>query len=303
MKRAAVAGLALLAAGCSSTVVAPPAPPNPPQPANLAFVDTPATTAATTGIKQAVETAFTYDSTDQGAVAKTEQEYLAGAARTQFDQTFAQVKTTPVKTKTQVLSTGVADLQPRSAKVLVVASQQSSTPDGKTNAATALMLVTAVPASGHWQLTDLNFDPRGALAPDAPAASGAATTRDSALAAAHQDGAILLTLDAQNADAVYDRYESVAADPLLGQFRTTRAHTVDNMKASGAKTSLDPQSVAALTSATPDGKQATVLLGAIVSTQQKGGTQDRRLNVQLTLVRQGAGWKVSGIESLGATQS
>ncbi|QRP51243.1 hypothetical protein I6J71_41500 [Amycolatopsis sp. FDAARGOS 1241] len=264
-------------------------------------MDTAATTAATTGVKQAVETAFTYDSTNQDAVAKTEQEYLAGAARTQFDQTFAQVKTTPVKTKTQVLSTGVAELQPRSAKVLVVASQQSSTPDGKQNAATALLLVTAVPAGGHWQLTDLNFDPRGVLAPTG--GSGAAATRDSALAAAHQEGAILLTLDAQNADAVYDRYESVAADPLLSQFRTDRAHTVDSMKASGTKTSLDPQSVAALTSASADGKQATVLLGAIVSTQQKGGTQDRRLNVQLTLVRQGATWKVSGIESIGASQT
>ncbi|WP_326567922.1 hypothetical protein VSH64_39905 [Amycolatopsis rhabdoformis] len=287
-------------AGCSSPTAGSPAPAPAAAPANLAYVDGGATSTALAGIKKAVEASFTFDSTDRAAITKNEQEYLVGGARKQFDQTLASIGTTPVKTQTQVLESGVSALGPRSAKVLAVVSQHSTAPDGKTNAATAVMLISAAPAGGRWQLTDLNFDPRGAIGTaDGPGAPPAAATRDSALAAAHRDGAVLLTLDAKNADAVYDRFESVAVDPLLTQFRADRAHTVDSMKQSGASATLNPQSVAALVSATPDGKTATVLLGAIVATQQQTGTQERRVPVRLTLARQPNGdWKVSGIDAV-----
>ncbi|WIX80180.1 hypothetical protein QRX50_05165 [Amycolatopsis carbonis] len=306
MRRGVVVSVALLgplglfAAGCSSAVggkavVAP-------QPANLAYVDAKATSDASAGIKKAMETVFSFDSTDTAAVAKNEQEYFTGNARTQFDQTFAQIKTTPVKTQTHVIDSGVAALSPRGATVLAAIKQQSQTPDGKTNAALAVVVVTAAPAGDHWRVSDLNLNPRGTLGPTAdPGAPRPAATRDSALAAARHAGSVLLTVDAQNADAVYDGYESVAVDPLLTQFRATRQTTVDSMKSSGAKASFNPQSAAAVSSTSADGKTATVLLDAVVSTQQQGGPQDRTIPVRLTLARQpDGGWKVSAIDPLNA---
>ncbi|MGH9062214.1 MAG: hypothetical protein ACRDZY_22295, partial [Acidimicrobiales bacterium] len=84
----------------------------------------------------------------------------------------------------------------------------------------------------------------------------------------------------------------------LSQFRETRAHTVDGMKQSGAKASLDPQSVAALSSLSADGTKAEVLLGGIVTTQQQGGEQQRQIPARLTMVKQGPAWKVSGISTV-----
>ncbi|MEV4596334.1 hypothetical protein AB0K15_02915 [Amycolatopsis sp. NPDC049253] len=305
MRRGVVVSVALLgpfalfglfAAGCSSAVDGKAVVP--PQPANLAYVDAKATSDASAGIKKAMETVFSFDSTDTAAVAKNEQEYFTGNARTQFDQTFAQIKTTPVKTQTHVVDSGVATLSPRGATVLAAIKQQSQTPDGKTNAALAVVLVTAAPAGDHWRVSDLNLNPRGTLGPTAdPGAPRPAVTRDSALTAARHAGSVLLTVDAQNADAVYDGYESVAVDPLLTQFRATRQTTVDSMKNSGAKATFNPQSAAAVSSASADGKTATVLLDAVVSTQQQGGPQDRTIPVRLTLARQpDGGWKVSAID-------
>ncbi|MGW4484036.1 hypothetical protein ACWEOE_09375 [Amycolatopsis sp. NPDC004368] len=295
MKRAVVVGLALLAAGCSSAVAGKPVPAP-----NLAYVDARATDDAAAGVKKAMETVFSFDSTDQAAVAKNEQEYFTGNARTQFDQTFAQIKTTPVKTQTHVVESGVASLSPAGAQVLVALKQQSQAPTGKTSAALALVLVTAAPVGGHWQVSDLDLNPRGTPGPTAgPAEPRSAANRDSALAAARHAGALLLTVDAQNAEAVFDGYESVAVDPLLAQFRATRETTVASMKSSGAKASFNQQSAAALTSVSADGKTAKVLLDAVVSTQQQGGPQDRTIPVGLTLARQPDGsWKVSAIDPL-----
>ncbi|HWD01123.1 MAG TPA: hypothetical protein VG674_01485 [Amycolatopsis sp.] len=298
MKRAAVAALALLAAGCTSTIAGTAGPSS--QPANLAYVDPNATRAATDGVTKALETVFSFDSTDQASVTKNEQEYFTGAAREQFDKTMSQIKGTSVTTQTHVVDSGVATLSPHGATVLAAVKQQSRAADGQTSAALAIVLVTAAPAGNHWQVSNLDLNPRGTLAAaDAPGSSRAAATRDSALAAAHTAGAKLLTVDAQNPDAVYDGYESVATDPLLSQFRATRQLTVDGMKSSGAKASLKPDSAAVVTSAAPDGKTATVLLDAIVTTRQQGGPQDKTIPVRLTLARQADGsWKVSGIESL-----
>ncbi|MFF0148245.1 hypothetical protein ATK36_2873 [Amycolatopsis sulphurea] len=303
MRRAATASLAavLLTAGCSSGNIGAPA--DAPKVTNLAFVNAGESTAAVDGVKQAVEKAFSYDSAKPDEVAMTEQEYLTGAARTQFDQTFAEVRTSPVTTKTQVLETGLAELHPGRAKVLAVVAQHSTTPDGKQNSATAVMVLTAVPGNGHWVLQDLDFDPRGPLVqPDGPGL-GPATTRDQVVAAAQRDGQVLLTVDAKNADAVYDRYETVAAEPLLTQFRSSRDETLSHLRASGTTTTVNPLSVAAVSEVSPDGTKASALFGALVSNQAAGtnGTQDRRLPVKLDLVRQGADWKVSAMQVVNAT--
>ncbi|GAA3553173.1 hypothetical protein GCM10022222_41140 [Amycolatopsis ultiminotia] len=304
MRRAVVVAAAgLLVAGCGSGNIGGQA--GAPKASNLAFVDTTATKAAMDGVGQAAEKAFSYDSTKPDEVAKTEQEYLAGAARTKFDQAFAQVRTSPVTTKTQVLESGAAELRPGQAKVLAVVSQHSTTPDGKQNSATAVMLFTAAQQNGHWVLHDVDFDPHGPLTQaDAPGL-GKATTRDQVVAAAQRDGQVLLTLDAKNADAVYDRYQTVAAEPLLTQYRTSRDETLSHMRESGAKATVDPQSVAAATEMSPDGTKATALLGAIVSSQAPGpnGNQQRRLPIKLDLVRQGTNWKVSAIQIVTAPQS
>jgi Mce-associated membrane protein len=297
------AGAAVLAlAGCGGPVSGsentPAAPVSPPAPANLAYVDTKATTDAADGVKKAVETVFSYDSTQAAAVAQNEQEYLTGPARAAFDQTFAQVKTTPVQTQTKVLDSGVLDLTRTSAKVLVIAGQQSSGQNGQKNSATAMMLLTAKPVGGRWQLSQIEVSPKAAAEPASGPAGTPAATRDQVLATARKAAAILLTVDAKNADALFDSYESVAADPLLTQFRETRAHTVDSMKQSGAKASLDPQSIAAVSSLSADGTKAEVLLGGIVNSQQQGGEQQRQIPARLTMVMQGATWKVSGINTV-----
>ncbi|SEP41380.1 hypothetical protein [Amycolatopsis saalfeldensis] len=298
-KAVATLAAALALAGCSgpangsANTLAPP-----PAPANLAYVDTAATTAAADGVKKAVETVFSYDSTQAAAVAQNEQQYLTDAARTAFDQTFAQVKTTPVQTQTKVLDSGVLDLTRSSAKVLVIAGQQSSGQNGQKNSATAIMLLTAKPVGGRWQLSQIEVSPKAAADPASGLPGTPAGTRDQVLTAAHKAAAILLTVDAKNADALFDSYESVAADPLLTQFRQTRAHTVDSMKQSGAKASLDPQSVAALSSLSADGTKAEVLLGGIVNSQQQGGEQQRQIPARLTMVKQGAAWKVSGLNTV-----
>ncbi|MDT8909928.1 hypothetical protein [Amycolatopsis sp. PS_44_ISF1] len=276
---------------------APVTPASPAQP-NLAFVDTQATTEAAAGVKKAVETVFSYDSAQAAAVAENEQQYLTGAARGEFDQTFAQVKTSPVRTKTQVLDSGVLELSGAGAKVLVVAGQQSTGPGGQQNSATAIMLLTATRANGNWLLSQIQVSPRADAEPSGAPASPSATARDTALAAARRAAAVLLTVDAAKADSVFDAYESVATDPLLSQFRETRAHTVDGMKQSGAKASLDPESVAAVTSLSADGTRAEVLLGGLVNTQQQGGEEQRQIPARLTVVRQGTAWKVSGLDTV-----
>ncbi|WP_245633707.1 hypothetical protein [Amycolatopsis jejuensis] len=301
MKRAVVAA-ALVTVGCSSSVSGQPAPQPQPVPANLAYVDTRATGDAVAGVKKAVETAFSYDSAKPDEVTRNEQEYLTGAARAQFDKTFAEVRTTPVTTQTQVLETALAELRPDRAQVLVVAAQHSSRPDGATNQATAVMLLTAVPAKGHWQLQDMNFDPRGQLVSPDGSSLGPASARDTAVAAAHRDGGVLLTVDPQNADAGYDGWEKVAAEPLLTQFRTDRTQTLDHIRKSGTKATFSPNSTAALTDISPDGTRASALLAALVTTT--GAQQaERRLPIHLDLVRSGTEWKVSGMKVVAAQGS
>ncbi|MBB4686628.1 hypothetical protein [Amycolatopsis jiangsuensis] len=302
MRRAVAAAAAVLVtAGCGSGDIGEQNAA--PKATNLAFVDAGATTTAVNGVKQAVEKAFSYDSAKPDEVAKTEQEYLTGGARSQFDETFAQVRSSPVTTKTQVLDTGLAELHPGQAKVLAVVAQNSTTPDGKQNSATALMLLTAVPGKGHWVLEDLDLDPRGPLVQPEGPGLGKATTRDQVVAAAQRDAQILLTVDAKNADAVYDRYETVAAEPLLTQFRTSRDETLSHIRASGSKTTVNPLSVAAATEVSPDGTKASALLGALVSSEGSGsGGQERRLPVKLDLVRQGTDWKVSAMQVVNADQ-
>jgi hypothetical protein len=70
------------------------------------------------------------------------------------------------------------------------------------------------------------------------------------------------------------------------------------MKQSGAKASLDPLSIAAVSSLNADGTQAEVLLGGIVNSQQQGGAQQRQIPARLTMVKQGATWKVSGLNTV-----
>ena len=305
MRRAVVA-VALLAVGCSSTATPPPAPSSsaPKPAANLAYVDAKATSDAVAGVKQAVEAAFSYDSTKPDQVAKNEQQYLTGAARTQFDKTFAEVRSTPVTTTTQVIETGLADLTETSAKVLVTAEQHSKRPDGTANQAGALMLLTAAKTDGRWQLSDLSFDPRGALVAPSGTALGLAAVRDTAVDAATRDGALLMTVDPANADAGYDGWEKVTAEPLLTQFRNERSQTIAHLKQAATKATCAPDSPAALTSLSADGKQATALLAARVSTT--GGQQqpsERQLPIHLDLVWQGTEWKVSGIKSVTANGS
>lgn len=299
--RRAVLAAALLTAGCSGAVSEqPPASAPPPAPPNVAYVDAKATSDAVSGIKSAVEKAFSYDSTKPDEVAKTEQEYLTGAARAQFDKTFAEVRTEPVTTQTQVMETGLAELTPDHARMLVAATQHSSRPDGAKNQAGALMLVTAVRTSGHWQLQDLNFDPRGPIASAAGPAKGLAATRDSAVDAARRDGGVLMTVDPQNIDGNYTAWESVAAEPLLTQFRTSRQETVDSIKKTGKKSAYGADSTAALTELSPDGTHASALLAALLTTSGGQNPGENRLPVHLDLVRQGAEWKVSGMKAITA---
>ncbi|WP_406640340.1 hypothetical protein [Amycolatopsis sp. WGS_07] len=302
--RRAVLAAALLTAGCGGAVSAPPAPPAPPAPANVAYVDAKATSDAVSGIKKAVESAFSYDSTKPDEVAKTEQEYLTGAARAQFDKTFAEIRTEPVTTQTQVMETGLAELTPDHARMLVAAAQHSKRPDGATNQAGALMLVTAVRTNGHWQLQDLNFDPRGPMTSAATPAKGLAETRDSAVDAARRDGGILMTVDPQNIDRDYAAWENVAAEPLLTEFRKSREETVGRIKQTGKKATYGPDSTAALTQISPDGTHASALLAALLTTS--GGQQqpgENRLPVHLDLVRQGTEWKVSGMKAISVGRS
>lgn len=302
--RRAVLAAALLTAGCGGAVSGQPAPPAPPPaPANVAYVDAKATSDAVSGIKNAVEKAFSYDSTKPDDVAKTEQEYLTGAARAQFDKTFAEVRAEPVTTQTQVVETGLAELTTDHARMLVAATQHSKRPDGAKNQAGALMLVTAVRTSGHWQLQDLDFDPRGPIASAAGPAKGLAATRDSAVEAARRDGGVLMTIDPQNIDTDYAAWENVAAEPLLTQFRTSRQETVDSIKQTGKKATYGPDSTAALTQISPDGTHASALLAALLTTSGGQNPGENRVPVHLDLVRQGAEWKVSGMKAISAEGS
>ncbi|MGW7535898.1 hypothetical protein [Amycolatopsis sp. NPDC054798] len=299
--RRAVLAAALLTAGCSGAVSGQPAPPAPPPaPANVAYVDAKATSDAVSGVKKAVETAFSYDTAKPDEVAKTEQEYLTGAAREQFDKTFAEVRTESVTTQTQVMETGLAELTPDHARMLIAATQHSKRPDGATNQAGALMLVTAVRANGHWQLQDLNFDPRGPLTSASAPAKGLAATRDSAVEAARRDGGVLMTVDPQNIDGNYAAWENVAAEPLLSQFKSSRQETVDSIRKTGKKSTYGPESTAALTEISPDGTRASALLAALLTTSGGQNPGENRLPVHLDLVRQGTEWKVSGMKAITA---
>ncbi|WP_199785744.1 MULTISPECIES: hypothetical protein [Actinomycetes] len=302
--RRAVLAAALLTAGCAaSQQPAPPAPSPAPAPANVAYVDPQATSDAMSGIKKAVEAAFSYDSTKPDEVAKTEQEYLTGGARAQFDKTFAEVRAEPVTTQTQVMETGLAELTPDHARMLVAATQHSKRPDGAKNQAGALMLVTAVRTSGHWQLEDLNFDPRGPIASAAAPAKGLAANRDSAVEAARRDGGVLMTVDPQNIDGNYAAWENVAAEPLLTEFRKSRQETVDRIKQTGTKATYGADSTAALTQISPDGTHASALLAAQLTTTGGQHPGANRLPVHLDLVRQGSEWKVSGMKAITASGS
>ncbi|MGW4400173.1 hypothetical protein ACWEHA_33195 [Amycolatopsis nivea] len=301
MRRAFLAA-ALLTAGCAASQE--PAPPAPaPAPANVAYVDAKATSDAVSGVKKAMETAFSYDSTKPDEVAKTEQEYLTGGARAQFDKTFAEVRTEPVTTQTQVLETGLAELTPDHARMLVVAAQHSKRPDGAKNQGVALILVTAGKANGHWQLQDLNFDPRGKLTAAPSPANGLATNRDAAVDAAVRDGGTLMTIDPKDIDGSYAKWEKVAAEPLLSQFRLTRQETIDSIRKTGKKASFGADSTAALTELSQDGTKASAVLSALVTTSGGQNPGENRLPVHLDLVRQGTEWKVSGIRALSSEGS
>ncbi|WP_020662961.1 hypothetical protein [Amycolatopsis benzoatilytica] len=267
-------------------------------------MDAQATSDAAAGVKQAVEGAFSYDSTKPDDVAKAEQQYLTGSARAQFDKTFAEVRDSAVTTKTQVIETGVAELTANGARVLITAEQHSKRSDGASNQAAALMLVTAAKSNGHWQLSDLSFDPRGAIAQASGSAQGTGAARDAAVDSAKRDGAVLMTVDPATIDTAYDTWEKITAEPLLTQFRTDRAQTIAHLKQSATKATCAPDSPAALTSLSADGKQASALLAARVATA--GGQQqpaERQLPIHLDLVWQGNEWKVSAIKPVTAPGS
>ncbi|MBN9108808.1 MAG: hypothetical protein J0I34_08480 [Pseudonocardia sp.] len=125
-----------------------------------------------------------------------------------------------------------------------------------------------------------------------------ADDRDAALVAARQAATTVTSVDKNDADATLARWESVAADAQLDEFRTSHdqyAQMIGQFPASAHGTVTD----AAVGELDERAGTARVIVGMDVALDDGGKTPPTRQRLQMQMKRTDDGWKVVKIAPVG----
>jgi Mce-associated membrane protein len=127
---------------------------------NQALVDPAATSKVVGDVNAALGQVFSYRYDNTAATEQAARQALAGNARNQYDDLFAQVKSQAPAQKlmltTKVVDSGVTLLQGEHAQLLVFLDQRATRGDtDRSSVAAAELTVTAQRQGGRWVITDL----------------------------------------------------------------------------------------------------------------------------------------------------
>jgi Mce-associated membrane protein len=123
------------------------------------------------------------------------------------------------------------------------------------------------------------------------------TNRDDSLRAAEEAAVTLNTLDYKTVQPGLDRWEAVAAGPLLDQLKTRRSEAASTAeKAKSASTAKVV--VAAVAKISPDASSAEVLALVEVTVTDSKGTSTKQVREKLSVIQTAAGWRISAISTV-----
>ncbi|MGK4579457.1 hypothetical protein [Kitasatospora sp. HPMI-4] len=130
-----------------------------PAAANRAVTDPAATDAVASAVSSALAKVFSYTTGDVDATAQAARTLLDGAAATQYQQLFAQVRQRAPEQQlilsTRVVRVGVEQLSGDQAQLLVFLDQTAQRKERQATVVAAELAVTARLRDGHWRITDL----------------------------------------------------------------------------------------------------------------------------------------------------
>ncbi|HWJ11651.1 MAG TPA: hypothetical protein VNS46_19885 [Nocardioides sp.] len=157
--RALVALAVALAITTAGTLLAAGRDDRPSQPTDIAFLDADATADLVSSTTNLVNQVFSVDPRRPKATARLIETHLTDAARQQFRDLYAPYlskQSAGITLQTSATSVAVVTLREDSADVLVVADQQASAPDGRTNAGTAAIRLSLTGGSGNWRIAAID---------------------------------------------------------------------------------------------------------------------------------------------------
>ena len=284
MKRALLV-LLLLTSACAVTGTAVPVG------SNLALVDAPRTGVALDAVKTATEAAFSYDSGNPGAFDQAVAANVTGPAKDQLARLFDQIRKSPqpVHLVTRVRQAAALEFTGDRLRDLAVLEQVDGTSKGL-----ATVALTAVREGGHWRLSDIAVNPAQPSPAAQPDDGSTGGIRDSALAGARAAANALFTTDSADPEGSYARAEAVAAGPVLDDYHAKKATYVEAIRRSGTKVALGPEPMAGAIALT-GGRASVLFFTTLQVTDATGRTTSRPFTTELDVVREGAGWKVTGV--------
>ncbi|MFC4035259.1 hypothetical protein ACFO3J_27865 [Streptomyces polygonati] len=155
----AVAVIALLLLASGGFLYAARSSRDPGATGNRALTDTAATDQVTGDVSDALSRIFAYAPDDTEATAQAARDLLDGAAATQYEKLFAQVRTQVAAQRltltTRVVRAGVVTLGADRARLLVFLDQTAQRAGAAVTSAAAQLSVTARLENGRWRITDM----------------------------------------------------------------------------------------------------------------------------------------------------
>ncbi|MDX3195302.1 hypothetical protein PV458_43465 [Streptomyces sp. MN03-5084-2B] len=286
--RRALPALVLLTSACTVTGTAVPVG------GNLAVVDAQRTGAVLDAVKTAAEAVFSYDSGNPAAFDQAVAANVTGAAKDQFTVLFDQVRKSPqpMHLVTRVRQAAALEFTGDRVRELAVLQQDNGPSKGL-----APVVFTAVRDGGRWRLSDIALNPAQPAPAPQPDDGSPGGVRDSALAGARTAAGALFTTDSGDPEGSYARAEAVVAGPLLDDYRAKKASYVEAIRKSGAKVALGPDPMAGVVALT-GGRALVLFFTTLQVTDAAGKVTSRPFTTELDVVREGAGWKVTGVRPI-----
>ncbi|WIX87260.1 hypothetical protein [Amycolatopsis sp. DG1A-15b] len=293
--RRALPALVLLTSACTVTGTAVPVG------GNLALVDARRTGAALDAVKTAAEAVFSYDSASPGAFDQAVAANVTGAAKDQLTRLFDQIRKSPqpVHLVTRVRQAAALEFTGDKVRDLAVLQQDSAGAERGATKGLATVAFTAVREGGRWRLSDIAVNPAQPAPAPQPDDGSTGGTRDSALAGARAAAGALFTTDSTDPEGSYARAEAVTAGALADDYRAKKASYVEAIRRSGTKVALGPDPMAGVVALT-GGRAIVLFFTTLQVTDAAGKATSRPFTTELDVVREGAGWKVTGVRPVTA---
>lgn len=131
---------------------------SPSTPSDTAFLDAQKTSDLIERTSAIVDQVFTVDPSHRGATGKSMREHLTADAQAQFRELYAPYlakSAEEVALLTSTLGIGVVHQSGSTAEVLVIATQQASARDGRSNSGTAELRLHLIGQGSDWQIASI----------------------------------------------------------------------------------------------------------------------------------------------------